>query len=83
MTKYRELRERTGLSAYGFAKELLYRRGTHPQTWYGYEQGRRVPQNQELENAIIQLLADKLGVSFNEILLELRGKEEERDLILS
>jgi DNA-binding transcriptional regulator YiaG len=75
MTKYRELRQRTGLTAYGFAKLLLAKRGTHPQTWYSYERGHRTPQNQELENAVIELLAEKLDLPFNDVLLELRGKE--------
>lgn len=83
MTKYKELRERTGMSAYAFGKELMARRGTHIQMWYAYERGHRTPQNRDLEDAILALLAEKLGRTFNDVLLEVRGKEGELDAILS
>lgn len=77
--RYAEVRERTGLTTYAFGSELEARGLCTRDYYYRIERGAGTPKI-GIENAIIRLNAELRGVSFNEVLLELRGVSSEPQL---
>ena len=72
--RLRALRERTGLSQRAFGMILVGEGAiTQTATYNRYELGIFEPER-EREAQIIRALAERLNVSYNDVLLELRGE---------
>jgi hypothetical protein len=77
MNRFARVRQKTGLSAYGMARELLKRdviKGVDH--YYKIERGEIAHPTPELENGFIEAIADLTGASFNDVLISLRGVDE-------
>ncbi len=74
-TRLRQIRRRTGHTAYAFGKELERRGVVEFNHYLKIERGNVKSPSREIEDGITHMLAETLGITFNEALLELRGAE--------
>lgn len=82
LSRFKAIRERTGLSAHAFGLEMEREGVTSRDYYMNIDAGRATPKR-DIEEGIIRVNAGLRSVPFNQVLLELRGKEEEHDLVIS